>query len=121
MGLYWVPGLDGLAAEFKKGWNPSWLYALEFCDLREEEMAAARQFPKNIRRQLFPSTLSSTIPRQYSWPSLTFSIFALNMTLALSWMPETAPSLTFSVKPDWAALLRDLETTNKQLNEIFLR
>jgi ABC-type Fe3+ transport system substrate-binding protein len=26
-----------------------------------------------------------------------------------------------TLKPDWEALLRDLETTTKQLNEIFLR
>jgi ABC-type Fe3+ transport system substrate-binding protein len=26
-----------------------------------------------------------------------------------------------TMKPDWDALLRDLETTTKQLNEIFLR
>jgi len=26
-----------------------------------------------------------------------------------------------TTKPDWDALLRDLETTTKQLNEIFLR
>lgn len=33
----------------------------------------------------------------------------------------TAPAETNTLKPDWDALLRDLETTTKQLNEIFLR
>lgn len=32
-----------------------------------------------------------------------------------------APALTNPLKPDWDSLLRDLETTTKQLNEIFLR
>jgi len=33
----------------------------------------------------------------------------------------TAATETNTLKPDWDALLRDLETTTKQLNEIFLR
>ncbi len=33
----------------------------------------------------------------------------------------TAAPQTNTLKPDWNALLRDLETTTKQLNEIFLR
>jgi len=33
----------------------------------------------------------------------------------------TAATETNTLKPDWNALLRDLETTTKQLNEIFLR
>ena len=32
-----------------------------------------------------------------------------------------APTQTNTLKPDWDGLLRDLETTTKQLNEIFLR
>ena len=34
--------------------------------------------------------------------------------------PATANEIN-ALRPDWAALLRDLETTTKQLNEIFLR
>ena len=33
----------------------------------------------------------------------------------------TAATETSTLKPNWDALLRDLETTTKQLNEIFLR
>jgi len=33
----------------------------------------------------------------------------------------TIPTNTPTLKPDWDALLRDLDTTTKQLNEIFLR
>ncbi len=51
LGLYACPGLDQLAKKLADGWNPPWLYAVEF---DQSQVGLAKQFPPRYKRIFFP-------------------------------------------------------------------
>ncbi|MGO8688434.1 MAG: FG-GAP-like repeat-containing protein [Thermoguttaceae bacterium] len=51
LGLYAVPGVGQLAKKFADGWNPPWLYAVEF---DHTQVGLAKQFPLRYKRIFFP-------------------------------------------------------------------
>lgn len=85
------------------------------------------ELPLNDESLLIPNTVA--VIRNAPHPESAQKLFeylqrrevAEKLVAANALESATATSATATLKPNWDAMLRDLETTTKQLNEIFLR
>ncbi len=61
LGMHAVPEVDKLAEKLDSGWDPAWLYGIEF---RDNQIKDAPRFPKKYKRFYFP-TFTTTEKGQY--------------------------------------------------------
>jgi len=136
--LAWCRGLaankpfvvDGNSVVVKfVGRGEAWIGLTDSDDIAaaQREGAPLAALPLNAESLLIPNTVA--VIRNSPHPANAQRLFeylrrpeiAEKLVLANALESATGESTATPLKPDWTALLRDLEITTKQLNEVFLR